>query len=412
MPQDLESLKLRREEETRAIEAARKAIAELEAQPESPEREARLARQRKLEELHREQAKLAESRIQSLEAEARLAKEREIWKDRRKEIDLLIRDSRFHGAREKLLLAKQDCPSLAEEIDGELKGVEKFLKEASEACDRALARAEKERAEKKFVLAYRSCREARLHVPDVPDKLQACDALSSRVKTEALETGMVRIPGQRCPVGDPANPDHPVREVQTRTILMDSTEVTIEMFALYLLDSNAAPPPQWKGVDLMRAIGPLMDMPMLGLTYPEALEFCRWAGKRLPTEEEWERAARFVDGRPYPWGEQWVDPEGRPRANAVDAVGAAGREKIEVRRVGSFPNGRSAEGVYDLAGNVWEWTSTRVEKTVDGAPVPYQVLKGGSFLTMKEACRGFVRLLEEPEIRHMDVGFRCVRDAE
>jgi formylglycine-generating enzyme required for sulfatase activity len=165
-------------------------------------------------------------------------------------------------------------------------------------------------------------------------------------------------------------------------------------------------------MDLTRGIDKYRNMPMFSITVAEAEAFAQWAGKRLPTEEEWERAARFIDGRTFPWGDKWVESDGQLGGNAIDAVTATQKDKIEVRPVRSYPNGRSAEGVYDLAGNVWEWTATRAQKTVDGQPVTYHVLKGGSFLTHKEACRSFVRLLEEPDIRHMDVGFRCVRDAE
>ena len=87
---------------------------------------------------------------------------------------------------------------------------------------------------------------------------------------------------------------------------------------------------------------------MVWVTWFDAANFCQWAGKRLPTEKEWERAARGTQGQAYPWGNAFE----RDRANLPNKIGS----KVPLSKVGAFPKGANPEGVEDLIGNVWEWT--------------------------------------------------------
>ncbi len=133
--------------------------------------------------------------------------------------------------------------------------------------------------------------------------------------------------------------------------------------------------------------------PVVGLSWDQAYQYCRWAGKRLPTAAEWEKAARGSYGRTYPWGNQWD----AAKANWDEGGRIDGYRKIAP--VGSFPEGKSPYGVMDMAGNVRELVSSLI-------------FKGGSWYSFPESLRagdpGHRYLVERDD----DIGFRCARDAE
>ncbi len=136
------------------------------------------------------------------------------------------------------------------------------------------------------------------------------------------------------------------------------------------------------------------EHPVVGVSYHEVEAYAAWAGKRLPTEKEWERAARGTDGREYPWGNEF-DPE---KCNTKES-------KIgKTTRVTRYPNGISPVGCYDMAGNVWEWTSNWYddEKTM-------RVLRGGSWNYYQFSARCADRYRTPPYIRDSSIGFRCAR---
>ncbi|MFH5206888.1 ergothioneine biosynthesis protein EgtB [Antrihabitans spumae] len=158
------------------------------------------------------------------------------------------------------------------------------------------------------------------------------------------------------------------------------------------------------------------DQPVMHVCYFEAEAYATWAGKRLPTEAEWEKAARFDPdterSRRFPWGD----------ADPTDSSANLGQRHLEPADVGAYPAGASPAGVHQLIGDVWEWTSSSFEPYPGFEMFPYaeysqvffggdyRVLRGGSFGTDSVACRGTFRNWDHPIRRQIFAGFRCARD--
>jgi iron(II)-dependent oxidoreductase len=161
-----------------------------------------------------------------------------------------------------------------------------------------------------------------------------------------------------------------------------------------------------------------LDEPVQHVSWHEADAYARWAGKRLPTEAEWEKAARHDPetdrSRRYPWGDDDPTPE---RANL-------GQRFLQPAPVGSYPAGVSAYGVHQLIGDVWEWTSSDFNGYPGFVAWPYReysevffgmnlkVLRGGAWSVDPVVCRGTFRNWDLPIRRQIFAGFRCARDAE
>ncbi|HEY7598246.1 MAG TPA: ergothioneine biosynthesis protein EgtB [Actinophytocola sp.] len=159
------------------------------------------------------------------------------------------------------------------------------------------------------------------------------------------------------------------------------------------------------------------DEPVVHVCFHEARAYAAWAGKRLPTEAEWEKAARFDPAtgrsRRYPWGDE--DP-GPQHANL-------GQRHLSPAPVGAYPAGVSPSGVHQLIGDVWEWLDTDFHGYPGFAAFPYReysevffggdykMLRGGSFGTDPAACRATFRNWDYPIRRQIFAGFRCARDA-
>ncbi len=159
------------------------------------------------------------------------------------------------------------------------------------------------------------------------------------------------------------------------------------------------------------------DEPVLHVCFHEAQAYAAWAGRRLPTETEWEKAARFDPAtgrsRRFPWGDADPTPE---HANL-------GQRHLQPAPVGSYPVGASPLGVRQLIGDVWEWCSSGFTGYPGFVPFPYKeysevffggdyrILRGGSFGTDPAAVRGTFRNWDHPVRRQIFTGFRCVRDA-
>ena len=244
--------------------------------------------------------------------------------------------------------------------------------------------------------------------------VRAGKTIGSSVKTSSPETspeGMTYVPAGEFIMGsndrwDDESPEHISR---TDAFYIDLDEVTNEGFKQFVDATGHTPPFHW----LEGRLPPEKKThPVIYVNWFDANAYCKWKGKRLPTEPEWEKAARGEGGNIYPWGNIWVLTKSNNPYK-----GATGTEPVE-----SYPEGRSPYGLYDMSGNVWEWVDS-FYLPHPGNPLPKpeygtdkRVLKGGSwFDCLSYGCGlsapAFNRAFFNPEVRNNSFGFRCSRSA-
>jgi formylglycine-generating enzyme required for sulfatase activity len=199
-------------------------------------------------------------------------------------------------------------------------------------------------------------------------------------------SGMILIPAGNFLMGDEKE------AVYVDAFYIDKYPVTKAEYAKFVKATGHPPPPNWK--EAGGTYPPDMaNHPVVFVNWFDAQDYAAWAGKRLLTEAEWEKAARGTDGRVYPWGDRFD----KARCNASEA-GSGGTTPV-----GKYsPLGDSPYKVCDVAGNVWEWTAT------DWSPASSsKVQRGGSFVNRGSYARCAYRYLGVPEPRTPNVGFRC-----
>ena len=178
----------------------------------------------------------------------------------------------------------------------------------------------------------------------------------------------------------------------TQAYWIDRTEVSVADYAECLNDGSCSAPTPGDQCNWAKA--GRRSHPINCVGFSQAQAYCRWAGKRLPTENEWEKAARGEEGRTFPWGNQ--APTCR---TAIMDQGGQGCGKASTAEVGSHPAGNSPYNVADLAGNVWEWVGS-------GSPI----LRGGSWVDAPGLMRSSLRLVDVPARGFANTGFRCAKD--
>lgn len=213
--------------------------------------------------------------------------------------------------------------------------------------------------------------------------------------------------------------ERPEHQVILDAFYIDQQEVTITLYAAFLEATQRKAPATWDE----EAVTSAGDRPAVGVSWFDAEAYCKWVGERLPTEAEWEKAARGTDGRRYPWGQMqpFVDIANYNRGLWVSETVTlssvtSGIEGMSVRH-GLKEGGRSPYGLFHMAGNAAEWVADWYDREYYGKapaknpPGPTEgekrVIRGGSWADLPATLRVTARTSAEPDFRDRTVGFRC-----
>ncbi len=194
----------------------------------------------------------------------------------------------------------------------------------------------------------------------------------------------------------------------TGAFYIDLNEVTNADYKKFINTAEKTAPYHWLEGNIPRGEE---NHPVVYVSWFDANEYCAWVGKRLPNEKEWEKAARGEAGLIYPWGNEW----------SLDKSNNPYKYSVGTEPVGSYPEGRSPYGLYDMSGNVWEWVDSYylphpgnpVMRAEYGADK--RVLKGGSWFDCLSYGCGlsaptFNRSFFTPEVKNNSFGFRCAKN--
>ncbi|MBI5598609.1 MAG: SUMF1/EgtB/PvdO family nonheme iron enzyme [Deltaproteobacteria bacterium] len=204
--------------------------------------------------------------------------------------------------------------------------------------------------------------------------------------------GMVAVPAGEFIMGGPAgeSDERPERKLILKAFYMDRFEATNESYKRFIDKTGRKEPVDWTVYGYTEE---RKGHPVVFVSYEDAAAYCKWAGKRLPTDEEWEKAARGTDGRRYPWGNEFDGARANTGTSGVVGTTPAGR----------YETGKSPYGAYDMAGNVWEWVDSDFDEKT-------KVVRGGSWGLTHRFARTFFRVGYPPKTTVNNLGFRCARD--
>jgi len=286
----------------------------------------------------------------------------------------------------------------------------KFEQQRRLAEERRKAEEEKRRVEEERKTAEEDARRKEEERQRRVERAIRVERERRKAEEEEMErrAGMVLIEAGEFWMGsnDGRENEKPRRRVYLDGFYIDRYEVTNSQYEKFMKATGHEAPEFWSDWSSNEP-----EQPVVGVSWHDAEAYCKWAGRRLPTEAEWEKAARGTDGRKYPWGNG--EPDGS-KANYYFWWIFFTR----TAHVGSYPKGVSPYGVHDMAGNVWEWVADWYgESYYQRAPSrnpngpefgPYRVLRGGAWLiAFYNDLRSSYRHAENPTYRHHYLGFRC-----
>lgn len=202
----------------------------------------------------------------------------------------------------------------------------------------------------------------------------------------------------------PFEAETPKRKVKLKAFYIDSHEVTNRQYSEFIKKTGHPSPQNWSGANYP-ANAP--DNPVLFVSKDDAEAYAKWEHKRLPTEEEWEKAARGTDGRIFPWGNQFEPDKAATADSSLEFIQHGLCQVGTANKVGGTPGDVSPYGAYGMAGNVREWTAT-----LDPAHNDMAVVKGASWVDLHITARVAYREMVPVESKSHIISFRCVRDVE
>lgn len=352
----------------------------------------------------------AESAEKMRLAELKKQKERD-WAETREKVEKARADSRWDAALKAIDDYVARYPDAVRDSEVEtayrVKGLrdesDKFFKER-------MTEAQKQFAEARYATAIATAESALSFYPEREAQVRE---FQERARQIQMEKSMVRVSGKAWIGSDAHDDEKPLRQVNLTPFLIDKYPVTNEDYFAFVSATNHEPPPIWGS---RRPPKGREKHPVVFITWSEANEYAKWAGKRLPTAEEWEVAARGHDKREFPWDGGFQEKEDLFLANSLEywqfhKNQPPGTTPVDLKE---FDSGVSPFGAYGMVGNVWQWTASAapVPATATRPPAEFRVLKGGSFMTPQRALRCANNYAEDPRLPHPDVGFRCARDVK
>ena len=256
-------------------------------------------------------------------------------------------------------------------------------------------------------------------LPSRPEKITGIEATMPPTPiTEAVAPSyrkqdgmeMVYVPEGTFEMGSITGDDDekPVRLVFLDGYWIDKYEITNEQYARCVAEGACTEPSSLNSYTRETYYGDVTyaNYPVIHVTWYQAQDYCRWTGGDLPTEAQWEKAARGTDSREYPWGNELPD---YTRANYDLSIG-------DTTAVGSYPPGASPYGAMDMAGNASEWVRDGfsaygpydVYNPIELYNSPYRTIRGGNYFELPSSIRSAYRFYGEPDLSGYDIGFRCI----
>jgi len=257
------------------------------------------------------------------------------------------------------------------------------------------------------------------NVPEPTDSETSNPAIPPTEIIDDRGVAMVLVPAGNFTMGsDTGDSDEkPIHTIYLDSYYIDKFEVTNSNYEACVTDRVCIPPLNSGSYTRSSYYGysQFNDYPVVYVNWNMAKTYCEWRGAKLPTEAQWEKAARGTDSRTYPWGREIDCQKANYQGSGNGCAGGTSR-------VGSYPGGVSPYGVYDMAGNVWEWVADRYSEVYYQSSLPSnplgpdfgqsRVLKGGSWNRSEYDNRVSNRLKYAPDYNNFDIGFRCANPIE